>query len=50
MSLPLPLNLDVGSPLKTEPIGLGSTSIGVFAPCPFAVGCDEGPASEFMVV
>jgi hypothetical protein len=50
MSLPLPLNFDVGSPLTTGVEGLESISIGVFEPSPFAVGCDEGPASGFMVV
>jgi len=50
MSLPLPWNFDVVSSLTTEAIGLESTSIVVFEPCPFAVDCDEGPASEFMVV
>jgi hypothetical protein len=49
MSLPLPLNFDVGSPLTTGVVALESISIGVFGPCPFTVGCDEGPASGFMV-
>jgi len=50
MSLPLPLNFDVGSPLTIGLEGLESISMGIFDPCPLLVGCDEGPASGFMVV